>query len=246
MLHVSNHEVIMNILKNIATLRGYSEIKNVYSGNLLFSGDYLAANKLQFPKLASKASLYELYLVGDEKDKHEYFIVISEENPKKEIGYPDGVKYLSHLIHNLAENPIRPQITIFTNYVYKQQKNAFKYMDKLFDVPYRICSISEFCGFGSKTGICGMAHGYHFVEEYNLHLYPPIASDGDIMMKALNAVAGDVIRYFEFVHDVSTHRIPQYVLVKFTEKNATDPYLPHRIFNVTKLTRREVIFTNIM
>lgn len=199
-------EQISTVLNNLFSILQLTDMKTIFTGKPVFSRENEEKYHLQhITKFADNYAVYEGVKTDDSKRKM-YFIVI--EATKFDKLNISACSWFYHLFEkNVDLKAKRPQVYMCPAFVVTESMMLHLPINVI-PCPYRFLSLTEaYPMIGSRNSTFGMTYDYKIIPNepyYNKRAYPVIY-DSDVMVKVLNALAGDLIVCKRVMYDGSPY-----------------------------------------
>jgi hypothetical protein len=206
-----------------ATIEHLCESMNLETPKEIFSGKPSYTKELEqkynlkhITKFASNYYVYESHGKDDDgEDYAMYFITLEAQAVDKQNIL--ACEWFYHLFDsNISPDGVMihgrrvPQVYICPAYVISDTLFA-QCPTNIFPCLYRIATLTEmYPNIGSNTARFGMVYDYVINNSRDKHLLKDfsILNDGDVLVKILNAVPGDVIDAIRVMNEVSAYQEP--------------------------------------
>lgn len=199
---------------NIVKSLDKKQIKTIYNNLLKVRGLYnnkLINDDMVIDPENSNITRYELYSSKSNVDRHvEYFILIYHEGKfdKNKFKICESF-YEQHLSKDTKlDNRKAPNVTILLTFpVMSKTYTRTTTTDKILPCKYRILLINELIGILGSKEIFGLSYDYCILDDYkhSTNKRFPIIYDTDPIIKILNGVEGQFLKYHRIINDKSVY-----------------------------------------
>lgn len=206
---------ITTTLTNLCSILELNNLKSIFNGKPSYNKEIEQKYNLKhITKFASNYSVYEARGKDDnKKDYTMYFITLEANNVDKQNIlacewfyhlFSDNISVDGVLLHGRRA----PQVYICPAYVISETLLS-QFPTDVLPCLYRFATLTDmYPQIGSKNDIYGMVYNYKINNTRSRYMdkdFPSI-DDGDVMIKILNAVPGDLIDAERLMNEVSVYR----------------------------------------
>lgn len=191
-----NEEQAKTTLNNICAIRGENPPRLISNAKPKYSQEM--CKKFGIIYITKFAQKYETYLSENGKngeENHGYIIIYNDKVDTYNIS-ASAALYIEHLRGKIDEKAYPPKMDILCAFNVNENLRTHYKNDILPACNYRVWSLCEvYMMLGSKTDVFKLTYDYKKLkfEENYAHLEYLKIRDSDPMVKALNAVPGDLI-----------------------------------------------------